>query len=402
MRELPVYIEICGNKKYAGSIWGDNAHDARFSYDEAYANEYPAISVSLPVSKRTFDPDRTRSYFEGLLPEGFLRHTLEEKGHSADYLDVLEALGRECLGAVRIGDDESEGYRRLSGDEIWTLAAEGATIAADMVLESHLSLTGASGKVGLYKKDNEWYLPVGISPSTYIVKQSHVRYEDIVINEQLCMMAAKRLGIEVPESSVVATNGKDILFATKRYDRTETDKKIRRLHQEDFAQALALPKYETSAGTQYLKQMFEIIEMFSASPIKDKLMLWEIIVFQYFIGDTDGHLKNFSLLYSEDLRSRRLAPAYDLVCTMLYPGTSGNVSIAIGGKLRAVEITRDNFEQEARMLGISKPAMSIYDRLSEEYQAAIKAAAEELCIALPQMEENVEQMGKRILAVRGQ
>ena len=63
-------------------------------------------------------------------------------------------------------------------------------------------------------------MPIGEAPSTHIVKQSHVRLKKIVSNEQLCLMTAKNLGIDVPESFIVTTNSDDetVLFATKRYD----------------------------------------------------------------------------------------------------------------------------------------------------------------------------------------
>jgi len=81
----------------------------------------------------------------------------------------------------------------------------------------------AYGKVGLYydEKEEKWYLPIGEAPSTHIVKQSHVRLKKIVANEQMCLLTAKYLGIEIPESFIVTTGGDDetVLFATKRYDR---------------------------------------------------------------------------------------------------------------------------------------------------------------------------------------
>ena len=150
----------------------------------------------------------------------------------------------------------------MSAEEVKRLAQEGATESAELVTKAHLSLTGASGKVGLYydNEKDEWYLPYGDAPSTHIVKQSHVRLKNIVANEQLCLLTAKKLGIEVPESFIVKTTGidsEDVLFATKRYDRkiSVNNKKINgltipyRLHQEDFAQALGIAsseKYETN------------------------------------------------------------------------------------------------------------------------------------------------------------
>ena len=64
--------------------------------------------------------------------------------------------------------------------------------------------------------------------------------------------------------------------------------------------------------------MFLILRNYSASPIEDQLKLWHICVFNYLIGNTDNHVKNLSLLYSEDLKLIRLALAYDIVSTIVY------------------------------------------------------------------------------------
>ena len=70
---------------------------------------------------------------------------------------------------------------------------------------SHLSLTGASGKVGLYydAAGKQWYLPKGTAPSTHIVKQSHIRLSGIVANEQLSLRTAYYCGIEIPDSFII-------------------------------------------------------------------------------------------------------------------------------------------------------------------------------------------------------
>lgn len=73
MRILHVYMEIGGASVLVGDITGNDAADAQFSYAEDYLADpqHRAISLSLPLPERTFDPQRTRNYFEGLLPEGF-------------------------------------------------------------------------------------------------------------------------------------------------------------------------------------------------------------------------------------------------------------------------------------------------------------------------------------------
>ena len=44
----------------------------------------------------------------------------------------------------------------------------------------------------------------------------------------------------------------------------------------------------------YLKKMFDLLRVYSANPIIDQLKLWDICVFNYLVGNTDGHIKNFS------------------------------------------------------------------------------------------------------------
>ena len=351
------------------------------------------------MEEKIFNAQRTRVFFEGLLPEGFTRRCVAEWMHmdESDYMSILAGLGRECLGAIKIVDESDEimqpEYRALSSGEVYALASEGATESAELVTKSHLSLTGASGKVGLYydKKEDTWYLPIGEAPSTHIVKQSHVRLKKIVANEQLCLMTAKKLGIDVPESFIVTTNGDDetVLFATKRYDRKFIengkilDGKVvpHRLHQEDFAQALGIAsvdKYEKN-NEEYMKKLFDVIRAHSADPMTDSLKLWDICVFNYLIGNTDNHIKNLSLLYSEDLKSIRLAPAYDIVSTMIYERSTENMALSINGVCNIDEISRELFENMAAQVGIgTKIAMKRFDVMVKGFVEAINQAKEEL------------------------
>ena len=125
--------------------------------------------------------------------------------------------------AFRMVDDTGD-YKLLSIDDVKALAKEGVSKSTELITEAHLSLTGASGKEGLYydAERDMWYQPNGDAPSTHIVKQSHVRLSDIVTNEQLSLTTASKLGISIPESFIINTGAardEEILFATKRYDR---------------------------------------------------------------------------------------------------------------------------------------------------------------------------------------
>ena len=400
MKELHVSIEKNGELVPVGTIIGETASDARFRYLDEYRNgDGTPVSVSLPMQEDAFTAEQTVSYFEGLLPEGFTRRTVAQWMHvdEGDYLSILHGLGRECLGAVCITDNNDAvgaSYERITEAEVQALAAEGATKSAELVTKSHLSLTGASGKVGLYYDagSGEWYLPHGTAPSTHIVKQSHVRLEAIVTNEKLSLMTAERCGLDTPESFIINTGRgeeHEVLFATQRYDRLFVQggrvidgmPKPYRLHQEDFAQAMGIPaaaKYEKEPRG-YLKGMFEILRRYSADPIADQLKLWDIIVFDYLIGNTDAHIKNFSLLYGKDLKQIRLAPAYDIVSTVIYEQSTRDMAFSIGGALSLDDLTRDSFREAAREVGLGeRMAMRRFDAMAERFRAALHAASEDL------------------------
>lgn len=402
MKTLYVFIEINGNSVFVGAITGASADDACFSYDKEYlSSKYPAISISLPTSSEAFTTEQTRNFFEGLLPEGFTRKSVANWLHAQedDYLAILSVLGAECLGALRISLEKNESqmssYKLLSLDDVKALAREGVSKSTEIMAAAHLSLTGASGKVGLYfdEATDRWYQPIGNAPSTHIVKQSHVRLSGIVTNEQLSLLTAKKLGIEIPESFILNTgSGKDseILFATKRYDRILSDSaqnnldgivKPNRLHQEDFAQALGIAgkdKYETGSE-QYLPKIFKLLRAYVSNPITDQLKLWDILVYDFLIGNTDNHIKNISLLYFPNLTEVRLAPAYDIISTTIYPGSSREMAIGIGGKRSIDQISRNDFLASASAAGLGrKIAAKHFDTLANSFENALTETALEL------------------------
>ena len=398
MRKLKVYIEINGEETFVGMIDGNDYADAAFAYDEKYLSDSKSvqISISLPLQKKPFSPQQTANYFESLLPEGFSRKAVANwiKADEKDYLSILAVLGKECLGAVKIieyeNNDESE-YILLSEEQIKELAAEGATKSTRILLETHLSLTGATGKVGLYydEASDKWYLPKGNAPSTHIVKQSHVRLKKIVLNEQLCIKAAGNLGISVPETFIINrfANDEELLLATKRYDRVFWGEKhingLRcpfRLHQEDFAQVLNImpsDKYEKKPS-MYMQKMFELIKNHSSNPLEDQQKLLRSIVFNFLVGNTDCHVKNYSILYSADLKSKRLAPLYDLVATRVY-NTTSEMSFFIGGELDIEKIGRSSFAKAADEIGMSeKMVLSVFDDMADSFEIALNDAAVEM------------------------
>ena len=399
---LTVSIEREGKQVTAGVLKGTSGEDACFQYDVSFLQDADSVpvSISLPKQEEPFSAIKTKNYFEGLLPEGFTRRTVAQWMHvdENDYLSILHGLGRECLGAIQIRTENEEvnaSYEAVSQDEIRAIAEEGVSKTAEIITKAHLSLTGASGKVGLYfdNINNRWFIPGGTAPSTHIVKQSHIRLNDIVTNEQLSLLTAEKCGIVIPVSFIINTGTgeeNEVLFATERYDRSWSENPSVidglpcpvRLHQEDFAQALGIQasdKYEKKPSG-YMRKMFETLRVHSSKPIEDQLKLWDIVVFNYLIGNTDAHIKNFSLLYSPDIRTMRLAPAYDLVSTTVYEQSTRDMAFYIGGEILLDKITRNTFKSAAKEIGISeRMALDRFDSMKERFIPALKEASEQLC-----------------------
>lgn len=418
MKELIVSIEILGKQIPAGVLSYTSHLDAVFRYNSEYMTSYSPISLSLPFQDMSFTTVQTRNFFDGLLPEGFTRRALSSQLHFSedDYISLLSVLGSECLGAIRIGSAEptsDDGYEKVSMDQVKALAEEGTSKSTEILTKTHLSLTGASGKVGLLLKGDEWFLPHGNAPSTHILKQSHVRLDSIVINEQLSMLTARNMGIDTPDSFILNVgDGSDssVLFASERYDRiiegnSRTIDGIKcplRLHQEDFAQALgisATEKYEHDPQQHYLKKMFSLVRNSFTNPMEDQIKLWDMIIFNYLLGNTDGHIKNFSMIYDSSLHSIRLAPAYDMVCTCAYESSTENMAFSIGGRYGIHSIDRSSFAEEAQRSGFAdRLVLKRFDRLADQFEESLDKA----CLSLKDLGfNNTDKMKDRILASGG-
>ena len=400
MKRLDVLIEMNGAQQYTGSIEVNDFGEGRFTYDSAYLQREGAAAVScnLPLREESFSETETRIFFEGLLPEGFTRRSVAGWIHTDadDYLGILAGLGSECLGAVKICEEGMEDsaephYEPMAMEQIRALAREGASKSAELVTKAHLSLAGASGKVGLYfdEKDGSWFLPHGDAPSTHIVKQSHVRLGGIVTNEQLTMKTAGLCGLTVPDSFIInvgESRDEDILLATERFDRLFTGNGMvlqglevpKRLHQEDFAQALGIPpvlKYETE-NRNYLGRMFSLLRKVSSDPIRDQMALWDILMFDFLTGNTDNHLKNVSILYDPGLKGIRLAPAYDIVSTCVYDASTRDLAIRLGSGKSLDDTGRSALIEAADKAGIGKTvAMRRLDAIAGKFENALKESS---------------------------
>ncbi len=356
-----------------------------FKYNE---NADTPLSVNLPLQKEAFNDKLTRSFFNNLLPEEGIREAVAryKQVSSNNPFALLKEIGGECAGAVElypegyIKESEPSVLKPISQEKIAELLKNQAQIPLLTGEEIRLSLAGAQQKIALAiipEGSDNYYLPQGDYISTHIIKPQNPYFEDIIYNEHFCMSLAQQIGLPTATSFIKDFAG-EFGYVVKRFDR-ETDSTmasgLKRIHQEDFCQALCLPdkKYQKEGGPS-IKQCYKFIATADFSRKADALMQFlKTIVFNFIIGNSDAHGKNFSFLHKQG--RYELSPLYDLVSTAIYPALSPNLAMSVGGEYNPNQIHRSHFKDMAKDLDI-KPAM--IEKIIDEMSAKISAALPEI------------------------
>lgn len=110
MRQAEIYY----NNLLAGVLTETDGGDYTFLYDAKYAAKYPKqfITFTMPVTDKLYTDKRLFSFFEGLIPEGWLLEiaTKNWKLNPNDRMGLLLACCQNCIGAVSVkpitGNDE--------------------------------------------------------------------------------------------------------------------------------------------------------------------------------------------------------------------------------------------------------------------------------------------------------
>jgi len=194
----------------------------------------------------------------------------------------------------------------------------------DYLLDTYLAsgISGVQPKVLVPDVDTGARFPGGDERTTallsdFIVKAASPSYPNLTQNEFLCMDAARRAGIDVPEFHL-SDDGS--LFVIRRFDRTATGM---RLGFEDMP-ALLQRTYDDYGSYKYVgsyETIPKVIEAYCGSnAIDSKWRFFEYFVASCMMRNGDAHMKNFGLLYKspDDPVGARLSPMYDVVTTSVY------------------------------------------------------------------------------------
>jgi serine/threonine-protein kinase HipA len=371
------------------------------------------LSLSLPfaLDNAPLKGDRVLNYFDNLLPDSeAIRRRIAQR-YQTDTLDAFEllaAIGRDCVGAVQLldEDDEPQGVDRIEGTplseaDIEAMLASTVTSTAiripDNTDDFRVSLAGAQEKTALLWHEGQWQRPHGATPTTHIFKlplglvgARPVDLSASVENEWLCLQLMRAYGLPVANATI-ETFGKQRVLSVERFDRQmhSSGKWLLRLPQEDFCQVYGVPshrKYENEGGPG-VREIARILQQSVTSQQDIETLLASQILF-WLLAAPDGHAKNFSIRLLPG-GQYRLTPLYDVLSIWPVEGSGPNqwswfkAKLAMGlwskskhDSFRTVQ--RRHFNTMAQKCGYGPNAEPLIQRIIEQTPAVMEQVASAL------------------------
>jgi serine/threonine-protein kinase HipA len=386
-----------------------------FTYDPAWVAS-PAgrpLSLSLPFTpgNMAHKGPRVLNYFDNLLPDSeAIRKRIAQRyqTETLDAFDLLQAIGRDCVGAVQLlaEDDAPAGVDRIEGTplsdhEIEALLARTVSSPAlgapDESDDFRISLAGAQEKTALLWHDGKWQRPHGATPTTHIFKlplglvgNKLADLSTSVENEWLCLRILRAYGLPVANTEIV-TFGKQRVLSVERFDRQmhSSGQWLLRLPQEDFCQVYGVPshrKYENEGGPGVL-DLARILQQSVAARQDIGTLLTSQILF-WMLAAPDGHAKNFSIRLLAGGQFR-LTPLYDVMSIWPVEGNGPNqwswfkARLAMGMWSRSKhdafrDVQRRHFNTMALKCSYGAHAEPLIQRLIEATPGVIARVSAEL------------------------
>ena len=231
-----------------------------------------SLSLPIPIASGEIRGDTVQNYFDNLLPDAQnIRDRIRKKfrTRNTEAYELLQAIGRDCIGAVQLlpPGEEPIGFDTIDSEPMTSEQVDAAITASLMgITPAHIpdempfriSLAGAQEKIALLKYQDQWHLPKGATPTSHILKlpmgliggQGGMDMRESVENEWLCAKLLRAIGFRVPETSIERVGSRKVLVV-ERFDRLWIDdgKWLARLPQEDFARYSALLRTGSTKAT---------------------------------------------------------------------------------------------------------------------------------------------------------
>lgn len=218
-------------------------------------------------------------------------------------------------------------------------------------VKSGITTTGVQKKLSFHLSNDKEIprLTLVNFPSGYILKPLSLEYEKIPEAEHLVMSMAESINISTVPHALIMLSDKTYAYITKRIDRNNNHK----IAMEDFCQLserLTEDKYKGS-----YEQCAKIIKKYSAQPGLDLSEFFYRLVFCFITGNSDMHLKNFSLIDTLNSNTWTLSPAYDLLPVNIVSSfDTEETALTLNAKKN--KLSKNDFLDFAQAIKISKTA----------------------------------------------
>ena len=232
---------------------------------------------------------------------------------------------------------------------------------ANEAVSKRLTVTGVQKKLSLHlSKEDTYRLTVVDYPTGFILKPQTKEYAQLPEYEHVSMQMAEEVGIKTMAHALVKMQD-GFGYITRREDRSFKKGVVSKYAMEDFCQLsgrLTVDKYKGS-----YEQCGKLIDRFSDQPGMDKTELFLRVVFSFVIGNSDMHLKNFSLIEDSPGKRRfRLSPAYDMLpVNLVLPEDREQTALMLNGKKK--NIRKKDFRMFGHNLSLTD---KVIDRLIYE------------------------------------
>ena len=219
---------------------------------------------------------------------------------------------------------------------------------ASEVIRSRTTLTGVQPKLSMDinrgGRDEPDRLTIVGLWGRYILKPKSDTYPWLPEDEDLTMHLATLARIQVVPHALIRFSDGELTYITRRIDRDNDGRKYLMEDACQLSERLSADKYKSS-----YENVGKLIRRYSSMAQLDLVNYWELVVFSWLTGNSDMHLKNFSLL-SLVPGLYTLAPAYDLLNVHLLFDDPEELALTLDGRKR--KLTRQNFVNAMRTTGL--------------------------------------------------
>lgn len=353
-----------------GRLDTTGSNDVRFTYDPAVvADPRPTDRVGFrcPVRAAPYVGPDAVAVFENLLPEGGLRVALGQatKHDPSDTVGLLGVVGGECAGALQLWPEEVASPPAPTYDPVTAATFTAAFNTAGGQLRQatgRASLSGAQRKLALWRRPPrgaytdsapDYRLPRDGAPTTVVVKQPGAESPGLLEAELVGMRLMD--AAQVPTASSAPCLVAPSCHESARFDRTMgADGTVHRVHAEDGCQLTgraSRAKYAGPGGMMF-QDLVAVLRRAGATPAADREQLLRWALANIVMGNYDAHAKNVSVTY-DDSGLLRLAPAYDVVVTTVFPGLDQTFALAFGGTTHPAALTPHTLRVAAREFDVA-------------------------------------------------